>query len=148
MTNAFKTSGWPMLLILAEANAFNTSGAYNGGGLRPPLPKWGRRPSAAGPIWEGRPEAAPKSNMYKITNAYRKCSGSSFSQNSTSSDKPCHMIVPACCSNLSCTLFLPDAPIPPALLTCFTGDCYREAFKTSSCRRLLKQVVGQGFQNK
>ena len=39
-----------MLLILAEANAFNTSGAYNGGGLRPPLPKWGRRPSAAGHI--------------------------------------------------------------------------------------------------
>ena len=30
-----------MLLILAEANAFNTSGAYNGGGLRPPE---GRRP--------------------------------------------------------------------------------------------------------
>ena len=27
-----------MLLILAEANAFNTSGAYNGGGLRPTLP--------------------------------------------------------------------------------------------------------------
>ena len=51
MTNAFKTSGWPMLLILAEANAFKPSGAYNGGGLRPPLPKWGRRPSAAGPIW-------------------------------------------------------------------------------------------------
>ena len=40
-----------MLLILAEANAFDTSRAYNGGGLRPPLPKWGRRPSAAGPIW-------------------------------------------------------------------------------------------------
>ena len=42
----FKTSLWPMLLILAEANAFNTSGAYNGGrpspngagGLRPPAP--------------------------------------------------------------------------------------------------------------
>ena len=33
-----------MLSILAEANAFNTSGAYNGGGLRPPLPKWGGRP--------------------------------------------------------------------------------------------------------
>ena len=40
-----------MLLILAEADAFNTSGAYDVGGLRPPLPKWGRRPSAAGPIW-------------------------------------------------------------------------------------------------
>ena len=33
-----------MLLILAEANAFNTSGAYN------EFPKWGRRPKAAGPI--------------------------------------------------------------------------------------------------
>ena len=33
-----------MLLILAEANAFNTSGAYNG------FPKWGRRPKAAGAI--------------------------------------------------------------------------------------------------
>ena len=29
MANAFKTSGWPMLLILAEATAFNTSRAYN-----------------------------------------------------------------------------------------------------------------------
>ena len=38
MTNAFTTSGWPMLLILVGANAVNTSGAYNGGGLRPPLP--------------------------------------------------------------------------------------------------------------
>ena len=44
MANAFKTSGWPMLLILAEANAFNTSGAYN------EFPKWGRRP-----FGEGRP---------------------------------------------------------------------------------------------
>ena len=25
MANTFKTSGWPMLLILAEANALNTS---------------------------------------------------------------------------------------------------------------------------
>ena len=49
MANAFKTSGWPMLLILAEANAFNTSGAYN------EFPKWGRRPKAAGPFGEGRP---------------------------------------------------------------------------------------------
>ena len=49
MANAFKTSGWPMLLILAEANAFNTGGAYNGGGLRP-SPN-GAGPSAAGPIW-------------------------------------------------------------------------------------------------
>ena len=32
-----------MLGILAEANAFNTNRAYNGGGLRPPLPD-GRRP--------------------------------------------------------------------------------------------------------
>ena len=39
MANAFKTSGWPMLFILAEANAFNTSGAYN------EFPKWGRRPT-------------------------------------------------------------------------------------------------------
>ena len=42
MANAFKTSGWPILLILAEANAFDASGAYNEGGLRP---------KAAGPIW-------------------------------------------------------------------------------------------------
>jgi hypothetical protein len=40
-----------MLLKYAEANAFNTSGARNAGGLQPPLPKWGRRPSAASPIW-------------------------------------------------------------------------------------------------
>ena len=40
-----------MRLKHAEANAFNTSGALNGGGFRPPLPKRGRRPSAAGPIW-------------------------------------------------------------------------------------------------
>ena len=39
-----------MLLILAEANAFNTSGAYN------EFPKWGRPPA---PFGEGRPEAAP-----------------------------------------------------------------------------------------
>ena len=37
-----------MLLILAEANAFNTSGAYN------EFPKWGQQP-----IWRGWPEAAP-----------------------------------------------------------------------------------------
>ena len=30
-----KTNGWPMLLKYAEANAFNTGGAHNGGGLRP-----------------------------------------------------------------------------------------------------------------
>ena len=30
-----------MLLKYEEANAFNTSGAHNGGGLRPLLPKWG-----------------------------------------------------------------------------------------------------------
>ena len=40
-----------MLIKYAEANAINTSGAQKGGGLRPPLPKWDRRPSAAGPIW-------------------------------------------------------------------------------------------------
>ena len=39
MTNALKTSGWPMLFVLAEANAFNTIGAYNGGDLRLPVPK-------------------------------------------------------------------------------------------------------------
>ena len=47
MTNAFKTSGWAMLLILAAANVFNTSGAYNEGGLRPPQmgpAAFGRRP--------------------------------------------------------------------------------------------------------
>ena len=32
LANAFKTGGWPMFLIQAEGNAFNTSGAYNGGG--------------------------------------------------------------------------------------------------------------------
>ena len=48
MANAFKTSVWPMLLILAEANfLYNTSGAYND------FPKMG------GPFGEGRPEAAP-----------------------------------------------------------------------------------------
>ena len=36
-----------MHLILVEADAFNTSGAYN------EFPKWGRRPKAAGPIWGG-----------------------------------------------------------------------------------------------
>ena len=46
MANALQTNGWPMLLEYVEANVFNTSGAPNGGGLRPPLPKW-----AAGPIW-------------------------------------------------------------------------------------------------
>ena len=43
-----------MLLEYAEANAVDTSGAHNGGDLRPPLRKWGkwdRRASAAGPIW-------------------------------------------------------------------------------------------------
>jgi hypothetical protein len=40
-----------MLLKYAEANAFNTSGARNAGGLQPPLPKWGRRPSGASPRW-------------------------------------------------------------------------------------------------
>ena len=40
-----------MVLKYAEANAFNTSGAHNEGGLRPPLPKWGRQHLAAGPIW-------------------------------------------------------------------------------------------------
>ena len=34
-----------MLSILAEANAFNISGAYND------FPKWGRRLKAAGPMW-------------------------------------------------------------------------------------------------
>ena len=36
MANAFKTNGWPMLLILAEANVSNTSEAYN------EFPKWGK----------------------------------------------------------------------------------------------------------
>ena len=42
MTNAFETSGWPMLSIEVEATAFNISGAYNSpngaGGLWPPAP--------------------------------------------------------------------------------------------------------------
>ena len=38
-----------MLLILAESNAFNTSGAYN------EFPKWDQRPKAAGPIWGASP---------------------------------------------------------------------------------------------
>ena len=42
-----------MLLSLAEANAFNTSGAYN------EFPKWGRRPKAAGPIWGGAAGGRP-----------------------------------------------------------------------------------------
>ena len=42
-----------MLLILAEANAFNTSGAYH------EFPKWGWRRSPPAPFGEGRPEAAP-----------------------------------------------------------------------------------------
>ena len=48
MTNAFKTSGRPMLLILAEANVVNTGEAYNGSGLRPPSPNGagGLRPPA------------------------------------------------------------------------------------------------------
>ena len=29
MANAFKTSEWPMLLLLAEANAFNASETYH-----------------------------------------------------------------------------------------------------------------------
>ena len=37
MANAFKEWG-PMILKYAEANAVNTSGAHNEGGLRPPLP--------------------------------------------------------------------------------------------------------------
>ena len=41
MANAFKTNGWPMLLKYVEANAFNTSRAYN------ESPIWGRRPKAA-----------------------------------------------------------------------------------------------------
>ena len=48
-----------MLLILAEANAFKTSGAYN------EFPKWGRRPKAAGPIsfWGGAVGGRPH-NLY------------------------------------------------------------------------------------
>ena len=41
-----------MLLILAEANAFNTSGAYN------EFLKWGR-PKVAGPIWGGAAGGRP-----------------------------------------------------------------------------------------
>ena len=40
----FETSGWPMLLIPAEANALNTSGACNEFGRRPHLGRGGRRP--------------------------------------------------------------------------------------------------------
>ena len=44
-----------MLVMLAEANAFDTSGASNGGGLRPPLTKWGRgfgrRPHLGHPLY-------------------------------------------------------------------------------------------------
>ena len=47
MANAFKTSGWPMLLMLAEANALNTSGGYN------------EFPRPPAPFGEGRPEATP-----------------------------------------------------------------------------------------
>ena len=43
-----------MLLILAEANAFNTSGAYNG------FPKWGRRPKAASPLLGGAAGGRPR----------------------------------------------------------------------------------------
>ncbi len=42
-----------MLLILAEANAFNTGGAYH------EFPKWGRRPKAADPIWGGAAGGRP-----------------------------------------------------------------------------------------
>ena len=42
-----------MLLILAESNAFDTSGAYH------EFPKWGRRPKAAGPIWRGAARGRP-----------------------------------------------------------------------------------------
>ena len=42
-----------MLLILAEANAFNTSAAYN------EFPKWGQRPKAAGLIWGGAAGGPP-----------------------------------------------------------------------------------------
>ena len=48
MANVFKTSRWPMLLILADANAFNTSEAYNGGALRP---SEGRRPHLGNPLY-------------------------------------------------------------------------------------------------
>ena len=37
-----------MLLILVEATAFNSNGAYNGGGLRPPLPKWANAFNSSG----------------------------------------------------------------------------------------------------
>ena len=33
-----ETSGWPMLLMITVASAFNPSGPYNGGSIRPPLP--------------------------------------------------------------------------------------------------------------
>ena len=58
MANAFKTSVWPMLLILAEAKACSTSGAHKGGGPPPPLPKWGQRLRPPAPFGEGRPAAA------------------------------------------------------------------------------------------
>ena len=48
-----KTNGWPLILEYVEANTFNTSGAHN------KFPKSGRRPKAAGPFGEGRPEEAP-----------------------------------------------------------------------------------------
>ena len=44
---------------LAEANPFNTSGAYN------EFPKWGRRPKPAGPIWGGAAEGRPHYYMLR-----------------------------------------------------------------------------------
>ena len=42
-----------MRLILAEANAFSASGAYN------EFPKWGRRLKVASPIWGGAAGGRP-----------------------------------------------------------------------------------------
>ena len=43
----FQNHGWPLLLKYAEANAFDTSGAHNGGGLRPAVPPQ-KGPAAVG----------------------------------------------------------------------------------------------------
>ena len=96
-----------MLLILAEANAFNTSGAYH------EFPKWGR------------------------CNQYSK--SELILQNFHEMDARHLMLA-------SQSWAPPMSPIVvfPASWCAIIID-YREAFKTSSCRRLLKQVVGQCF---